>query len=106
MINVHTRYLDALESEGWLNRALEFLPTVASSPSVRSPARGLTTPEFSVLLAYTKNADLVEMLASDLPDDPYLRTGVDRLFPAAMRERFRSEILAHRCAARSSPLDW
>ena len=26
MVNVHARYLDLLESEGWLNRELEFLP--------------------------------------------------------------------------------
>ena len=27
MVNVHARYLDLLEAEGWLDRALEFLPT-------------------------------------------------------------------------------
>ncbi|MEO7371900.1 MAG: NAD-glutamate dehydrogenase domain-containing protein, partial [Ilumatobacteraceae bacterium] len=27
MVNVHARYLHVLESEGWLNRTLEFLPT-------------------------------------------------------------------------------
>ena len=27
MANVHARYLDTLEAEGWLDRALEFLPT-------------------------------------------------------------------------------
>ena len=27
MVNVHARYLHTLEAEGWLDRALEFLPT-------------------------------------------------------------------------------
>ena len=27
MVNVHARYLNTLEAEGWLNRSLEFLPT-------------------------------------------------------------------------------
>ena len=27
MVNVHARYIDVLETEGWLDRALEFLPT-------------------------------------------------------------------------------
>ena len=27
MVNVHARYLNQLEAEGWLSRTLEFLPT-------------------------------------------------------------------------------
>ncbi len=27
MVNVHARYLDLLEAEGWLDRDIEFLPT-------------------------------------------------------------------------------
>ena len=37
MANVHARYIEALETEGWLDRQLEFLPT--GSPDRRTAAR-------------------------------------------------------------------
>ena len=42
---------------------------------------GLTAPELSVLLAYTKIVLADELLATDLPDDPFLRTRPVRLLP-------------------------
>ena len=40
MVNVHARYLDLLEAEGWLDRGLEFLPTTSRSPSARRTGSG------------------------------------------------------------------
>ncbi len=43
MVNVHARYLDTLEAEGWLDRELEFLPTdkqIAERQSAGSGLRG------------------------------------------------------------------
>ena len=70
MVNVHARYLDALEREGWLDRGLEFLPSDKQIAERQSTGSGLTTPEFAVLIAYTKNANVAEILTSDLPEDP------------------------------------
>ncbi|MCU1387066.1 MAG: glutamate dehydrogenase, partial [Ilumatobacteraceae bacterium] len=95
MVNVHGRYLHALEAEGWLNRGLEFLPTDRQLAERQSSGQGLTTPEFSVLLAYTKNANAVEVLASDLPDDAYLHADLVRYFPTPMQTRFPDQISAH-----------
>ncbi|CAB4893619.1 unannotated protein [freshwater metagenome] len=95
MVNVHTRYLQALETEGWLNRSLEFLPTDRQIAERQAAGQGLTTPEFSVLLAYTKNANVAELHQSDLPDDPFLRDDLLSYFPRPMRERFATEILDH-----------
>ncbi|MCU1396015.1 MAG: NAD-specific glutamate dehydrogenase [Ilumatobacteraceae bacterium] len=95
MINVHTRYLHTLESEGWLNRALEFLPTDRQLAERQAAGQGLTTPEFSVLLAYTKNANVAEVLESDLPDDPYLHAELVRYFPKPMQVRFPEQISSH-----------
>src|ERR1700735_3769721 len=36
------------------------------------------------------------MLASDLPDDPYLRAALAGYFPAPLRERFADQLGAHR----------
>jgi len=95
MINVHGRYLHALEAEGWLNRALEFLPTDRQLAERQSAGQGLTTPEFSVLMAYTKNANAIEILASELPDDPFLDAELIRYFPEPMQQRFGAEIRGH-----------
>ncbi len=95
MTNVHTRYLQALESEGWLNRALEFLPTDRQIAERQAAGQGLTTPEFAVLLAYTKNANVTELLGSDLPDDSFLEDDLVCYFPHAMRDRFAQEIRGH-----------
>ena len=95
MINVHGRYLHALEAEGWLNRALEFLPTDRQLAERQSAGFGLTTPEFSVLMAYTKNANAIEILGSELPDDPFLEAELVRYFPEPMRQRFGAEIRGH-----------
>ncbi len=95
MVNVHTRYLQLLESEGWLNRALEFLPTDRQIAERQAAGMGLTTPEFAVLLAYTKNANVTELLQSDFPDDAFLDNDLIHYFPEPMRQRFVTEILGH-----------
>ncbi|MFM7253399.1 MAG: NAD-glutamate dehydrogenase domain-containing protein, partial [Ilumatobacteraceae bacterium] len=78
MVNVHARYLNLLESEGWVNRALESLPSDRQIAERHSAGTGLTTPEFAVLLAYTKTANVAEMGQSDLADDPYLEPDLVR----------------------------
>ena len=57
-----------------------------------------------MLLAHTKIAAAQEVLASDVPDDPYLRRVLTRYFPVPLRERF-TDRMADRtgCTARSSP---
>ncbi|MFM2077295.1 MAG: hypothetical protein RJA49_1185, partial [Actinomycetota bacterium] len=96
MVNVHSRYLNLLEAEGWLNRALEFLPTDRQMAERQASGMGLTTPEFSVLLAYTKSADITELTRSDLPDDPYLEPELARYFPGRLRAEFAEEMKGHR----------
>jgi glutamate dehydrogenase len=96
MVNVHARYLDTLEAEGYLDRALEFLPTDKQIAERQALGSGLTAPEFAVLIAYTKNADIVEILASDLPDDRALVDDLVRYFPDLIRRRFPDAIHAHR----------
>ena len=89
MVNVHARYLDVLETEGWLDRGLEFLPTDKQIAERQAAGGGLTTPEFAVLIAYTKNANIAEMVRTDLPDDPYLEADLVDYFPTPLRERYR-----------------
>ncbi len=85
-----------LERRGLLDRRLEALPS--DQVVAERDARGLclTRPEFAVLLAYAKIALSQDLLASSVPDDPYLARELVRYFPAAMREDFALEIQSHR----------
>jgi glutamate dehydrogenase len=95
MVNVHARYIDVLESEGWLDRALEFLPTDKQIAERQAAGNGLQTPEFAVLIAYTKNANIAEMVNSNLPDDSALEGDLLAYFPAELQQRYEAAIEAH-----------
>ena len=96
MLHVHARYIRKLEREGRIRRRLDVLPADKDIAERRSTSRGLTLPEFSVLLAHTKIAAGQEVLASEVPDDPYLRRVLTGYFPVALRERFTDRMTAHR----------
>ena len=96
MVNVHARYLDTLEAEGYLDRQLEFLPTDKQIAERQSAGSGLRAPEFAVMIAYTKNANVVEVLESDLPDEPALEGDLMEYFPVEIQERFPDAIRSHR----------
>ncbi len=96
MIDVHARYIRSLEHEDLIDRTLEFLPTERQLADRQASGVGLTTPEFAVLLAYTKATNTREILASELPDDPFVADEIARYFPTPFRERFRDEMDRHR----------
>jgi glutamate dehydrogenase len=92
-----------LETEGELEREVEFLPSADEMAERRANGVGMTRPELSVLLAYAKRSVYHELLQSDLPDSEYLATDLTRYFPPTIVERFgyllpdhplRREILA------------
>ncbi|MEY9215374.1 NAD-glutamate dehydrogenase [Thermobifida halotolerans] len=95
MLHVHTRYMRRLERDGHLRRRLEFLPDDKAVAARRSAGQGLTGPEFATLISYTKIALAEEILASDLPDDPYLRSVLVEYFPTPLRERFGDAMTRH-----------
>jgi glutamate dehydrogenase len=96
MLHVHARYIRKLEREGRIRRRLDVLPADKDIAERRSLSGGLTLPEFSVLLAHTKIAAAQEVLAADLPDDPYLRRVLTTYFPVPLQERFADRMTAHR----------
>jgi glutamate dehydrogenase len=95
LAHVHRTYVSKLEAEGKLNRTLEYLPTDQRFAERVQSGRGLTGPELSVLLAYTKNLMYGELLETALPDDPYLRNALLAYFPTDLRERYPDRIDEH-----------
>ncbi len=96
MVDVHTRYIRTLEQSGGLNRELEFLPSDEALADRRSNGRGLTTPELAILLSYSKITLYKDLLGSDVLEDPYLSSEMQRYFPTPLRERFSEQIREHR----------
>ena len=47
-------------------------------------------------MAYSKMSLYDELLASDLPDDPYLRHDLEQYFPAPLPERYAAQMRQHR----------
>jgi glutamate dehydrogenase len=86
----------ALERSGELNRTLEFLPSDDELAERRKSGVGLTRPELAILLAYSKIWLNNHLLASDVPEDPYLSTELERYFPAPIQQRFPRAISRHR----------
>ncbi|NHA69530.1 NAD-glutamate dehydrogenase [Phycicoccus flavus] len=95
MVTVHERFMHWLEQRGELDRALEFLPSDAALEKRRHEGLGLKSPEFSVLVAYAKLVLKHDILASDIPDDPYFEDTLAGYFPAPIRERYAGALAAH-----------
>ncbi|HYR33052.1 MAG TPA: NAD-glutamate dehydrogenase [Burkholderiales bacterium] len=95
LLDVQERFIKSLEKAGRLNRALEYLPDDEELAKRHAANLGLTQPERAVLLAYSKIALYDELVASNVPDDPFIATALERYFPAALRGRYQAEIQAH-----------
>jgi glutamate dehydrogenase len=95
MLKVHQRFIQALESRGALDRALEYLPDDAGLAARAGAELGLTSPEFSVLVAYAKLTLTDDIGATSLPDDPWLDRILRSYFPAEIGERYPDRLAAH-----------
>jgi glutamate dehydrogenase len=95
LLEPQERFIKHLEKSGRLNRALEYLPDDEEFAERRAAKLGLTAPERAVLLAYSKIALYDELLASNVPDDPFISTALERYFPVPLRSRFEAQIKAH-----------
>ncbi len=90
------RLMRALEKSGRLDRRIEYLPDDEELALRLTQGTGLTRPELAVLLSYAKVALDDEILASTLPDDPYMQEDLALYFPTPLRRRFAAEITRHR----------
>jgi glutamate dehydrogenase len=95
LLHVHEDWMRTLERRGLLKRDLEALPTRREVAARIEREEGLTGPELSVLLAYTKIVLADDLLASELPDDPFLRGDLYSYFPTKMRQDYRTQMEQH-----------
>ncbi|MBL8929610.1 MAG: NAD-glutamate dehydrogenase [Kineosporiaceae bacterium] len=95
MLVVHQRFMRSLEARGLLNRELEFLPDDAALALRAEQGRGLTSPEFSVLVAYSKITLTEDLMASDLPADPWFGRTLRDYFPPQLVTRYGDNLAEH-----------
>jgi glutamate dehydrogenase len=86
----------ALERSGDLNRALEFLPSEEEIAERRKAGQGLTRPELAIVLAYGKIWLYKALINSNVPEDPYLSSELNRYFPEPVQRRFAARLKRHR----------
>jgi glutamate dehydrogenase len=96
LLDAQARFMRLLEKAGRLDRGLEYLPSDEVLTERAATKRGLTRPESAVLLAYSKIWLHDAVLASGLPDDPFLAGDLARYFPTPLHDRFAGEISCHR----------
>jgi glutamate dehydrogenase len=87
--------MQSLERSAHLDRKVASLPDDDELKSRRALGLGLTRPELSMLLAYTKIAIYVEVIRSRLPDEPLFSQDLVQYFPAPLQARFATEIHHH-----------
>ncbi|RYY52236.1 MAG: NAD-glutamate dehydrogenase, partial [Comamonadaceae bacterium] len=94
-LDEQARFMRYLEKAGELDRAIEFLPGEEEISARAARGLGLTSPEQAVLLAYGKMWLNDALIASDLPEDPWVARALERYFPALLRETFAGAIPRH-----------
>ncbi len=92
----YKRLMGDLEGRGKLDRAIEFLPTEEQINERIAEGHGLTRPELSVLISYSKIDLKEQLLGSLVPDDDYLTRDMETAFPPTLVSKFSEAMRRHR----------
>ena len=91
------RLIEQLELSGNLDRNLEHIPINEALAERKAGGEGLTRPEISVLLAYSKRFLKEDFLnGSETLDHEFHRQELMMYFPRQLQEQFADEIQLHR----------
>ncbi|KTC97144.1 NAD-glutamate dehydrogenase [Legionella geestiana] len=94
-LDLQRRYINELEQSGKLDRAIEFLPDEKSLIERKLLGKGLGAPAIAVLMCYTKTILKEQILASDVPEDPFLKSVLFSMFPKALHKSCAKQMEAH-----------
>ena len=92
---LYIRYIRALEKKGELDRKQEFIPNSKEFKRRQDNGKGLTAPELSVLLAYSKNLLEQIILTTDITEEPALTPLLAESFPAVLAKNYREQMENH-----------
>ncbi|WP_339687416.1 NAD-glutamate dehydrogenase [uncultured Pseudoalteromonas sp.] len=89
------RFIHALEKDGKLNRAIEFIPSDEELAERAAAGKDLTRPELSVLVSYAKMVLKESLVTDDITENPYYRQLLVKSFPLPLREKFNTAMDNH-----------
>jgi len=95
ILDSQAQLIDILETQEVLNRNLERLPSKKEIKDKIAHNEGLTRPDISTLLSYSKIFVYNQLLLSDLPNDPFFKKELYDYFPQVMHKDFAYEIENH-----------
>jgi glutamate dehydrogenase len=95
LLPVHQRVMAILEERGLLDRRIEFLPDDDQISERMKQGRGLSSPELSVLLAWSKIALTDDLMATNVDQDQWAQEMLAGYFPPDLRSRYENRLDEH-----------
>ncbi|MDP6979344.1 MAG: NAD-glutamate dehydrogenase [Myxococcota bacterium] len=92
----YRRYITTLVDAGQLDREIEFIPDDDALAERKAADKGLTRPEISLLVSYTKVILKEALCCDEIAQNPTLVDTMQSAFPPALVERFGEELAGHR----------
>lgn len=89
------RFIHEIERSGKLDRGLEFIPSDEEIAERLALSKGLTRPELSVLLAYSKMILKEELVCPEITDNDYHQSLLIEAFPKQLQEKYSEQMQEH-----------
>ncbi|ENS5606904.1 NAD-glutamate dehydrogenase [Vibrio mimicus] len=89
------RFIHHMEKNGYLDRALEYIPDDETLLERERQGMGLTRPELSVLMAYGKMALKEELANEEIAQDEFHAKQLVNYFPTELRGHYSKQMTNH-----------
>lgn len=94
----HMRFIRLLEENGELDRELEYLPSDSDILERQQAGKGLTRPELSILLSYSKINLINQLTESKELDNEFAYEDLKQYFPTPLQKQYTDLMREHRLA--------
>lgn len=95
-LSSHAALMEYLSSTTGLDRAIEFLPNDTALEARAREHNGLTPPELSILISYSKIKLFQDLVDSKLPDDKAFQDWMSHYFPDYIQNKYAKYLDDHR----------
>jgi len=95
-LGAEAHFITMLEHQGLIDRALEDLPDEEQLRDRVTRGLGLMRPELAVLFSFSKITLYQDLVASEVPEDPYLSRELEDYFPRPLRDQYADLMPEHR----------